>query len=68
MSIKAVIFDLDGTITQPYFDFDAIREEMCLDKNAGPVWESMDKMTPTQRQKAEKILDLHEQAAVAESR
>ena len=25
MSIKAVIFDLDGTITEHYFDFDAIR-------------------------------------------
>jgi len=28
MPIKAVIFDLDGTITEPYFDFDAIREEI----------------------------------------
>ena len=28
MAIKAVIFDLDGTITQPHLDFDAIREEM----------------------------------------
>ena len=25
MPFKAVIFDLDGTITRPYFDFDAIR-------------------------------------------
>ncbi len=25
MAIRAVIFDLDGTITQPFFDFDAIR-------------------------------------------
>ena len=68
MSIKAVIFDLDGTITQPYFDFDAIREEIGLPRNSGPVLESMEKMTPQQRQKAEKILHYHEQKAVTESK
>ena len=68
MSIKAVIFDLDGTITQPYFDFDAIREEMGLERNSGPVLESMEKMTPLQRQHAEEILHFHERRAVTESR
>ncbi len=68
MSIKAVIFDLDGTITQPYFDFDAIRGEMGLSKNSGPVLESMEKMTPQERRQAEKILHFHEQKAVIESR
>ncbi len=68
MSIKAVIFDLDGTITQPYFDFDAIREEMGLDKDAGPVLEAMEKMTPAQSQRAEQILHTHEQRAVTESK
>ncbi len=68
MSIKAVIFDLDGTITQPYFDFDAIREEMGLAGDSGPVLESMEKMTAQQRQEVEKILHYHEQKAVTESR
>jgi HAD superfamily hydrolase (TIGR01509 family) len=68
MSIKAVIFDLDGTITQPYFDFDAIREEMGLGRNSGPVLESMQKMTPQERQRAEEIIHLHESRAVTESR
>ncbi|GAJ08386.1 unnamed protein product [marine sediment metagenome] len=68
MSIKAVIFDLDGTITQPYFDFDAIREEMGLERDSGPVLESMEKMTPQQRQRAEEILHFHERRAVTESR
>ena len=68
MSIKAVIFDLDGTITQPYFDFDTIREEMGLKQDSGPVLESMEKMTPQQRQHAEKILHFHERRAVIESR
>jgi len=68
MSIKAVIFDLDGTITQPYFDFDAIREEIGLARDSGPLLESMEKMTPQQRQKAEKILYNHEEKAVIESK
>ncbi|MHC4694081.1 MAG: HAD family hydrolase [Planctomycetota bacterium] len=68
MSIKAVIFDLDGTITQPYFDFDIIREEMGLDRNSGPVLESMEKMSPQQRRDAEQILHFHEERAVTKSR
>lgn len=68
MSIKAVIFDLDGTITQPFFDFDAIRQEMGLDKNSGPILEAMQKMSPRQRKDAEEILHYHEQQAVIESK
>jgi len=68
MPIKAVIFDLDGTITQPYFDFDAIREEIGLARDSGPLLESMEKMDPQLRRKAEKILFIHEQKAVVESK
>ncbi len=68
MSFKAVIFDLDGTITEPFFDFDAIRLEMGLAKDAGPVWEAMAKMPAEQRSRAEKILSFHEQRAVEESK
>jgi len=68
MPIKAVIFDLDGTITQPYFDFDAIRQEIGLAIDSGPLLESMEKMSPQLRLKAEKILFIHEQKAVIESK
>jgi HAD superfamily hydrolase (TIGR01509 family) len=68
MSIKAVIFDLDGTITEPFFDFDVIRAEMGLDKDAGPVWEAMVKMPAVERRRAERILEFHEQKAVQESK
>jgi len=68
MSIKAVIFDLDGTITQPYFDFDTIREEIGLPRDSGPVLESMAKMNPEQRRQAEEILYCHEEKAVLESK
>ena len=68
MPIKAVVFDLDGTITEPYFDFDAIREEIGIGKNGGPVLEAMEKMTPAQRQRADRILQDHEQRALAASK
>jgi HAD superfamily hydrolase (TIGR01509 family) len=68
MLIKAVIFDLDGTITEPYFDFDSIREEIGLARDSGPLLESMEKMTSEQRLNAEKILNHHEQKAVTESK
>ena len=68
MPIKAVVFDLDGTITQPFYDFDAIREEIGLAKNSGPILEAMQNMSPLQRENAEKILHYHEQRAVTESR
>ena len=68
MQIKAVIFDLDGTITQPFFNFGDIREEIGLARDSGPLLESMEKMTAQQRQDAEKILNYHEQKAVTESK
>jgi HAD superfamily hydrolase (TIGR01509 family) len=68
MPIRAVIFDLDGTITQPYFDFDAIRAEMGLSRDTGPVLEAMEKMTPQERRRAERILHDHEDRALAASR
>ncbi|MBW7989897.1 MAG: HAD family hydrolase [Planctomycetes bacterium] len=68
MQIKAVIFDLDGTITQPFFNFDDIREEIGLARDSGPILELMENMTVQQRQDAEKILHYHEQKAVTESK
>jgi HAD superfamily hydrolase (TIGR01549 family) len=67
MSISVVIFDLDGTITQPYFDFDAIRKEMGLARDSGPVLEAMEKMDVEERKRVEAILHYHEEKAVFES-
>ncbi len=67
MQIKAVIFDLDGTITEPFFDFDAIREEMGYPKDTGPILELMEKMNPAERRRAEEILSRYEDKAVAQS-
>ena len=50
MTIKAVIFDLDGTITEPFFDFDAIRKEIGLDDSDGSILEAI-KNSTGQKQK-----------------
>ena len=67
MKIKAVIFDLDGTITAPYLDFDKIRAEIGLSPDAGPLLEAMEKMSRAERKKAEEILYKHEQSAIEHS-
>jgi len=67
MPIKAVIFDLDGTITRPHLDFDRIREEIGLARDSGPILESMEKMTDAERRRADEVLYRHEQRAVVES-
>jgi HAD superfamily hydrolase (TIGR01509 family) len=67
MDIKAVIFDLDGTLTEPYLNFDKIRVEIGLAPDAGPLLEEMEKMSPAQRKYAEEILYKHEQLAIEHS-
>lgn len=56
MDVRAVIFDMDGTITEPCLDFDTIREQMGMSRDAGPILEAMEKMTPDERRRAEDIL------------
>jgi len=65
MSIKAVIFDLDGTITQPFLDFDTIRRDMGVSKDCGSILEAMERMEPRQRERAWEILLRHEEKAAA---
>lgn len=67
MPIRAVIFDLDGTITEPFFDFDAIRQEIGIPRDGGSILEAMEKMTPEQRERAAAILHFHEDEALAAS-
>ncbi len=66
MKIAAVIFDLDGTLTQPYLDFDQIRSE--IGDIDGPILEAMEQMPPPQQRKALEILHRHEQEAAENSR
>ena len=68
MPVRTVIFDLDGTITEPFLDFDAIRKEMGLDQNAGPILELMTKMPIDEQRRIRQILESHEARAIEQSR
>jgi HAD superfamily hydrolase (TIGR01549 family) len=67
MNAEAVIFDLDGTITQPHLDFGQIRREIGLSPEAGPILEAMERMTDTERRRAEEVLHRHEAEAAEAS-
>ena len=66
-TIKTVIFDLDGTITEPFFDFDAIRREIGISDNAISILDAFEQMSSEDRRVAETILKKHEEAAVSKS-
>jgi HAD superfamily hydrolase (TIGR01509 family) len=68
MSVRAVIFDLDGTLTEPFLDFEAMRREMGIPADGGPILEAMEKMDPGRRQQAMRILEVHEREALEQSR
>lgn len=55
-----IIFDLDGTLTKPYLNFDAIRAEMNV---TGPILEALDTLDDTRRKEVEAILLHHEERA-----
>lgn len=58
MSRSAVIFDLDGTLTRPYLDFDLIRAEIGI--KSGPILEAIAAMPHTAQAAAREILLRHE--------
>ncbi len=62
--IQAVIFDLDGTLTVPVLDFDAIRKETGLE---GPILEELPKLDEKARRRTLDVLARHEKKAALES-
>jgi HAD superfamily hydrolase (TIGR01509 family) len=60
---KAVIFDLDGTLTEPLLDFDAMRAEIGLPP--GPILEQLAHADAATRARADEILRRHEREAIA---
>lgn len=67
MKIKAVIFDLDGTITEPTLDFDTIRREIGIVDMSMPLLEAMTCMSENERISAEEIILKHESQAANNS-
>lgn len=68
MKIKAVIFDLDGTLTEPVLDFNQIREEIGLNTASADILSAIGAMDTAQRCQAQAILQRHEQHAAHHSR
>jgi HAD superfamily hydrolase (TIGR01509 family) len=63
---RAVIFDLDGTLTEPVLDFDAMRAEIGL--SGGTILEQLEQFDAAERARAEAILIRHERAAIAQAK
>jgi HAD superfamily hydrolase (TIGR01509 family) len=62
---NALLFDMDGTLTAPYFDYPAIRAEIGVVE--GGLLEFIEQLPPDQRAAAEAILHGHEARAAMES-
>lgn len=66
MSIKGIIFDMDGTITECDVDFEAIRREANIPKV--PILEYMEGLEEQKRKGVLAILERHEARAAGTSR
>ncbi len=62
LSANAVVFDLDGTLTEPLLDFGLMRQEMGIAPGR-PILEAMGEMDTAALAEAWRVLDRHEQAA-----
>lgn len=58
---KAILFDLDGTLTRPLLDFPRIHEEMGIGDK--PILEALAEMSLERRREAEAVLLRHEEQA-----
>jgi HAD superfamily hydrolase (TIGR01549 family) len=62
---KALLFDMDGTLTRPLLDFPRIKAEMGIGDR--PILEALVDMTGPERARAEAVLHRHEESAAADS-
>jgi len=62
---RAILFDMDGTLTAPMLDFPRIKREMGI--GSRPILEALAEMSSTDRAAAETVLLRHEQQAAMES-
>jgi HAD superfamily hydrolase (TIGR01509 family) len=66
MPIRAVIFDMDGTITRPYFDWPAMKRAMGLPLDR-PILEALEALAPADRERCEAQLQAFEDEAAERS-
>jgi len=67
MPIYAVVFDMDGTITEPLLDFAQIRKEIGLSPDCPSILDGIEEMDLHSRQWAMEILCRHEDQAAKNS-
>jgi HAD superfamily hydrolase (TIGR01509 family) len=63
---KAILFDMDGTLTEPMLDFPRIKREMGIGER--PILEALADLPDAARQAAQEVLLRHEQEAAENSR
>jgi HAD superfamily hydrolase (TIGR01549 family) len=63
--LRAVCFDLDGTITRPRLDFNKIREEIGQLTGEGTLLDQIARLPESERARALGVLHRHEEEAVA---
>jgi HAD superfamily hydrolase (TIGR01549 family) len=63
---RAVLFDMDGTLTEPMLDFDAIKRDMGIGDR--PILETLPMLDPEHRVRAADALRRHEDHAAENSR
>lgn len=61
----ALLFDMDGTLTEPLLDFPKIKADLGIGNR--PILEALAEMGPEQRWVADEILFAHEERAARES-
>ena len=62
----AVLFDMDGTLTEPMLDFPRIKAEMGI--GTRPILEALAEMNDAERRLAEAVLHRHEDQAAEQSK
>ncbi len=67
MKVNAVIFDLDGTLTEPVLDFGKIRSEMGIASESEDILTAMGAMDPIRQKQAQSVLARHEHHAAQNS-
>lgn len=66
MAIRGIIFDMDGTITAPYFDFSKIREEANIGDR--DMLDYLREATGAEYERIHSILMKYEEAGVADAK
>src|SRR3954452_23385037 len=63
---RAVLFDMDGTLTEPMLDFPRIKAEMGIGQR--PILEALAELPDDARRAAQEVLHRHEEEAAANSK